>query len=532
MTIQKKLVFGVFTLILIFSSLTLYLIYALNQQGQQTIYAFQEPLKAVNLSQEALTGFVGASDYVFSILAMKQPAKSSEIKQKFNDHRDQFVSTINEANHIAISAQLKAQGAEIKTLGLSWFNDIENHILQQHNQLLDLRVIQKRHLEIKKQLNNFAKNTLLTSEKLASDIAKEIKQREITVIILLLISAVLSGLLIFVLNRSFIIPITRLQKAIDALAADEGDLSQRLDIKGQDEIAKLSYGFNQFIEKVHNIVSTIANSVNDTQTQLKSFDQIAEDTAEQNNQQKEETNKISDSMSNLVESVSQVNTSIYQAKEQSKLILADGQQSVLLIDNVNSDIEDLDKSVTQASNVIAELSQSSQDVGSVLEVIETIADQTNLLALNAAIEAARAGEVGRGFAVVAEEVRNLATKTQASTLDIQKIVVSIQQQATHANSLMSSSSDDVKNCVVKNQELASALKNIQTRIEAINVTQDTVEQQTMEQEQEVKAAGSNVEAIFDIAVKSAHTSETLKTRSQSIVESVSKVGNAVNQFKI
>jgi methyl-accepting chemotaxis protein len=532
MTIQKKLVFGVLTLILIFSSLTLYLVYALNQQGQQTIYAFQKPLKAVNLSQEALTGFVGASDYVFSILAMQQPAKISEIEQSFNDHRDQFITTIDEANHIAISTELKNQGSKIKELGLSWFKNIEDHVLQQHNQLLDLRVLQKRHLEIKQLLNDFAKNTLLTSDKLATEIAKDIKNREISVIILLIISAVLSGLLIYVLNRSFIIPITRLQQAIDALAADEGDLSQRLDIKGQDEIAKLSYGFNQFIEKVHNIVLTIANSVNETQAQLKSFDQIAEVTAQQNQQQKEETNKISDAMSNLVTSVSQVNSSTYDAKEQSGLILIDGKQSVLLIDEINSDIDDLDKSVTQVSDVIAQLSESSQNVGSVLEVIESIADQTNLLALNAAIEAARAGEVGRGFAVVADEVRNLATKTQASTLDIQKIVVSIQQQASEANSLMTNSSSDVKNCAVKNHELANALKNIQTRIEAINVTQDMVEQQTMQQEQEVQAAGNNVNAIFDIAVKSAHISDTLKTRSQSIVDSVSNVEKAVNQFKI
>ena len=532
MTIQKKLIFGVLTLILIFSSLSLYLIHALNQQGQQTIYAFQKPLKAVNLSQEARTAFVDASDYVFSILAMQQPAKISDVKQKFNHHRDQFIATIDEANIISISEELKVQGTDIKVQGLNWFKDIEAHILQQHNQLLDLRVLQKRHIAIINSLNNFANNMLLTSDNLAVQIAKDIKNREITVIGLLIVSAVLSALLIFVLNRSFVVPITRLQNAIDALSADEGDLSQRLEIKGKDEIATLSLGFNLFIEKVHNIVLTIATSVSDTQVQLKSFDQIAEDTTEQNKQQRVETDKISSAMSNLVESVSHVNTSTYDAKEQSKLILDDSKQSVLLINDINNDINDLNGSVGEASSVIAELRESSQNVGSVLEVIETIADQTNLLALNAAIEAARAGDVGRGFAVVADEVRNLATKTQASTLDIQKIVTNIQQQATNANELMTSSRNDVENCVVKNKELAEALKNIQSRIEAINVTQDVVEQQTIQQEQEVKAAGNNVESILDISARSAQISEALSTRSQSVVESVGNVGRAVNQFKV
>lgn len=515
-----------------FSALSLYLIYALNQQGKQTIYAFDKPLKAINLSQQTVAGFVDTSEYVFAILALEQPTQAGQIKQEFSARRNQFIQTIDAAYEAAISEQLKQQSLAIKEQGINWFNDIEPHISSQGQQLIDLRLLQKRYDNIQVLLENFATDTLSTSDKLAADIAKGIDTQEVSVIILLIIIASLSVVFTFVLLRSFIVPINGLQHAINALSADEGDLSQRLKIKGKDEIAQLSQGFNQFIEKVHNIVVTIDRAVAETQSQLKSFDQIAEDNVKQTQQQKQETDNISQAMQNVNDSMAQVNTSTQQAKEQSDHIASDSRQSVIVIDKVNHDIEELAKRINDASRVISQLSQSSQDVGSVLEVIENIAEQTNLLALNAAIEAARAGEAGRGFAVVADEVRNLAMKTQESTLDIQKIVSTIQQQASDANTFMESSSADVDNCVTKNHELADALRNIQQSIEQINHTHDIVEQQTTNQGQEVHAAGNNINAILDIAVLSTENSNTLKQRSQSIVQSVASVEGAVKQFKI
>ncbi len=104
-------------------------------------------------------------------------------------------------------------------------------------------------------------------------------------------------------------------------------------------------------------------------------------------------------------------------------------------------ITNLSNEVGEAAEVIHELEKNSNDIGTVLDVIKSIAEQTNLLALNAAIEAARAGEHGRGFAVVADEVRTLASRTQQSTEQIQKMVASLQAHTRKAVKVMDSDAD-------------------------------------------------------------------------------------------
>jgi methyl-accepting chemotaxis protein len=176
-------------------------------------------------------------------------------------------------------------------------------------------------------------------------------------------------------------------------------------------------------------------------------------------------NNAENAANNAIESVSRGNTALQES------------------DVITKRIED---SVRESTLMVNQLRAYSVDIGSVVDVINTISQQTNLLALNAAIEAARAGEQGRGFAVVADEVRALAAKTQESTVNIQEIITKLQDQSEKADSYMSSNvelfqdsrviAQTVSHCFTDISHLVSQISDMNTLVSTASQEQSTVTQ--------------------------------------------------------
>lgn len=283
-----------------------------------------------------------------------------------------------------------------------------------------------------------------------------LKTATITIILALLIAAGI-GLMF---SKSITNPINRTVLMLKNIAKGDGDLTQRLDATNRDEMGQLAYWFNQFIGDIQNLISELNSIIVTLSESSSSFKKDAAETEVAINKQNELTKSIADLMNNLQTSVNEIAKS---SGDTSKLAMETATASdagLKTVQDCTLAIKTLSEDIQKMVSSIDTLNQSSQQVGQVVEVIQSIAEQTNLLALNAAIEAARAGESGRGFAVVADEVRNLAQRTQASTLEISESVSFITEGIRKAVDLASHSHESVQSGLNSAQEAEQTFKII------------------------------------------------------------------------
>ncbi|MBH0347154.1 chemotaxis protein [Bacillus thuringiensis] len=251
-------------------------------------------------------------------------------------------------------------------------------------------------------------------------------------------SLLLGGIVIFFILKSIINPLRQL--VISAQRISHGDLTEKINIRSKDELGQLGGSFNTMAESLRNIISQINTSAGHvaasseeltasveqasvaTEQITKEMEEISNSAEVQNNEVASGAELIGEVTRNIqcvADNASEVSASSLYTKQKAN----EGEQ---LVEQTVTQMQSIHHSVSQSDNVIKLLDKKSQQIGSILEAIQTIAEQTNLLALNAAIEAARAGEQGRGFAIVADEVRKLAEQSSESSMEIGSLINEIQ----------------------------------------------------------------------------------------------------------
>lgn len=362
-----------------------------------------------------------------------------------------------------------------------------------------------------------------------SDAAKGIVMSQLVVILGIFF---ICGCVLMWLLGKLLRPLSGLQHALENISKGDGDLTIRLPVNGNDEIAHISTAFNTFVIKINEIIAQVANTGVDlghSATDLRSQSQQA---LARGQDQSEQSLLVVTSMNEMIATIAEISQNASGAAESAEKANIETQNGHKILQEATSTITSLANQMNDTSGVITSLADRTQSIGSILEVIRGISEQTNLLALNAAIEAARAGEAGRGFAVVADEVRNLATKTAQSTNEIQTMIDQLQDEAKNAVSAMDSSKSLTIEGSQATEKAQQALESISAQVMAILDMNTQVATATEQQTSVANEINLNMDTV-DSSVKLGLTaSQELELSSQKLADLAKTLDHHVGAFKI
>lgn len=274
---------------------------------------------------------------------------------------------------------------------------------------------------------------------------------------------VLSSLL-FLIGRSILSRIKAINALMKQIASGHGDLTVRMNAKGNDELASLANSFDLFIASLHGHIKDLAAVMNVLSDSSCSSEQAAVQSMKNAEQQKLESESVATAVNELVMTTNEITANIESAAQNAERVKSEAQNALGITHKTGDRIDELAESIEQSQAHIMALEEQSKEINQVISTIQSIAEQTNLLALNAAIEAARAGESGRGFAVVADEVRQLSLMTNDSTHQIESTIQGLTSGISQTVAQMASSAEQARSSNTHTHEVVQAIEGISDQI--------------------------------------------------------------------
>ncbi|ALP52227.1 hypothetical protein Tel_03175 [Candidatus Tenderia electrophaga] len=348
----------------------------------------------------------------------------------------------------------------------------------------------------------------------------------------LLLNGVIAFIYGLIVSRAITRPLKKVVEVLQVLASGDGDLTQRLTPKGNDEVAELSRHFNTFLDKLHKIIAEVAQSTHRLAAEAKQMQSIADESENQLKSQQRETDQAASAMNEMATTVQEVSRNAADAEASAREADSKTSEGANISSQAMNGINDLVKEVEDAATAINQLSDDVGNISVILDVIKDITEQTNLLALNAAIEAARAGEQGRGFAVVADEVRTLALRTQDSTHEIEEVITKLQSAAQNAKQVMESARSQGQAGAGQVAQVNESLSQITTAVMNISNLNTLIASATEEQSATTEEVNRNIDAINQATRVTADGAGRTTQTSQQLAELARGLEALVGQFKL
>ncbi|QSX34246.1 methyl-accepting chemotaxis protein [Shewanella avicenniae] len=438
------------------------------------------------------------------------------------------------ANYSTIKNAIKALLDDIT--GLQGFEtQAAIEILNRYDVELDaLLVVNQQTDNASTQLGKAAKqlmdniNTLVNHLSVEREQGKVAKQ-ELMIAIIILSGVIGVGCALFI-GRQITAPLKLTVTVAKAIA--KGDLTQSVDSKRGDELGDLLRAIGEMSRTLKQVLGQIETSVEQVTSAAAQLSAATEQNSIGMQEQRSQTDQVATAVNEMTASVQDVADNAEQASHSASMADEKTAAGEDMVAKAIRQIELLANGLDQTSLAMDKLRTDTEQIDAVLDVIKSVSEQTNLLALNAAIEAARAGEAGRGFAVVADEVRSLASRTQNSAGEIEKLIINLQSGSQESMARMKQSMSQCSDAVSMSRNAGEMLKEITRAVSTIQDMNHQIAAASEEQSAVAEEINRSVIRVRDIAEESATASNDIAQSAENLAGLGGQLKGLVGRFSL